>query len=66
MLTILGVKVSIETIAFFALFISSEVIGASKLKENSVVQLLLTIVNTFKPLRKEDDKVKNIKDAFKG
>jgi hypothetical protein len=35
MLTFLGIKVSYETLAFLALFLASEVVGNSKLKENS-------------------------------
>ena len=66
MLTILGLKVSYESLIFFALFLGSEAVGVSKLKDNSVVQLLLTVVNTFKPIRGEDDKIKRIKDIFKG
>jgi hypothetical protein len=65
MLTILGLKVSYETIVFFALFLGSEVIGASKLKSNSVVQLILAGVNALKPLRKEDDQIKQLKDTLK-
>lgn len=66
MITILGIKISYETLAFFALFIGSEIVGSSKLKENSIVQLILTVVNTLKPIRKEDDKVAKIKEAIKG
>ena len=65
MITLLGVKVTYETLAFFALFIGSEVIGASKLKSNGIVQLLLSGVNAMKPLRKEDDQIQRIKDTFK-
>jgi hypothetical protein len=65
MLTILGLKVSWETILFFALFIGSEVVGNSKLKENSLVQLILAGVNALKPLRSEDDKIKQLKDTLK-
>jgi len=65
MLTILGVKVSYEALIFFGLFIGSEVIGASKLKENSFVQIFLSGVNALKPLRKEDDKLQKLKDLFK-
>ena len=65
MLTILGLKVSYETLAFFALFIASEVIGSSKLKENSLAQLFMNAVNSLKPFRSEDDKIKNIKDSLK-
>jgi len=65
MLTILGLKVSYETLLFFALFIGSEIVGNSKLKENSLVQIILTGVNALKPLRKEDDKIQKIKDSLK-
>ena len=64
MLTILGAKVSIEAVGFFVLFITSEVIGNSKLKENSIVQLLLNAVNSLKPFRKEDDQINKIKDTL--
>jgi len=66
MLTILGAKVSIETIAFFALFLTSEVIGNSKLKSNSVVQLLATLVNGLRPIRKEDDQIDAIRRILSG
>lgn len=65
MITLLGVKVTYETLAFFALFIGSEVVGASKLKSNGVVQLLLSGINAMKPLRKEDDQIQRIKDTIK-
>jgi hypothetical protein len=65
MLTFLGLKVSYETLAFLALFIGSEVVGASKLKENSIVQLLLNAVNSLKPFRKEDETIQKAKDLIK-
>ena len=65
MLTILGLKISWETLLFFALFLGSEVIGNSKLKENSLVQLILAGANALKPLRSEDDKIKQLKDTLK-
>ena len=65
MITILGIKVSYEALAFFALFIGSEIIGASKLRENSIVQVLLRGVEAIKPHRTEDDKLRRIKDSFK-
>jgi hypothetical protein len=64
MLTFLGLKVSYETLAFLALFLGSEIIGSSKLKENSIVQLLLNAVNSLKPFRTEDDKIAKIKDTL--
>ena len=65
MLTLLGLKVSYETLLFFALFLGSEVIGASKFKSNGVVQLIVGGINALKPLRKEDDKLQQIKDTLK-
>jgi hypothetical protein len=64
MLTFLGLKVSYETLAFLALFLASEVVGNSKLKENSIVQLLLNAVNSLKPFRSEDDKIQKVKDSI--
>ena len=65
MITILGIKVSYEALAFLALFLGSEIVGASKLKENSIVQIILSGINALKPLRKEDDQIQRIKDTFK-
>jgi hypothetical protein len=64
MLTFLGLKVSYETLAFLALFLGSEIVGASKLKENSIVQVFLNAVNALKPLRTEDDKIAKVKDTL--
>ena len=64
MLTFFGLKVSYETLAFFALFIASEVVGNSKLKENSIVQLFMKAVDSIKPFRSEDDRVKKVKDSI--
>lgn len=65
MITILGIKVSYEALAFLALFVGSEIIGASKLKENGIVQIILSGINALKPLRKEDDQIQRIKDTLK-
>jgi len=65
MLTILGIKVSYETLLFFGLFVGSEVVGATKLKSNGIVQLILGGINALKPLRKEDDKIQQVKDLLK-
>jgi hypothetical protein len=64
MLTILGLKVSYETLAFLALFIGSEVLASSKLKSNSIVQLFVNAVNSLKPFRTEDDKIQKVKDSI--
>ena len=66
MLTFLGLKVSYETLVFFALFLGSEVIGVSKLKDNSIVQIVLSLVAYLKVVRKEDDKLQKLKDILKG
>ncbi len=64
MLTILGLKVSYETLAFLALFLASEVVGNSKLKSNSIVQLFVNAVNSLKPFRTGDDKIQKVKDSI--
>ena len=66
MLTILGAKVSMEAIGFLLLFLASEAVGTSKLKSNSIAQLLATIVNGLKPLRKEDDQIDAIRRIIQG
>ena len=63
MIEILGVKLSIEAVGFLAAFLASEVIGSSKLKENSIAQLAKTLIDTLKPSRKEDEKVAEIRKA---
>ena len=65
MIELFGIKVTYETLAFFALFIGSEIIGNSKLKENSIVQVILRGIEAIKPHRTEDDKIQQIKDTFK-
>ena len=66
MLTFFGLKVSIETVIFFVLFLSSEVVGQSQLKSNGLVQLLSNAVSALKPLRKEDDKIEQLKKILRG
>jgi hypothetical protein len=65
MLTIFGLKVSYEALIFFGLFIGSEIIGASKLRENSIAQIFIRVVEALKPHRTEDDKIQRIKDTLK-
>ena len=64
MLTILGLKVSYETLAFFALFIGSEVLASSKFKSNSIAQLIVNAVDSIKPFRSEDDKIAKVKNSI--
>jgi len=65
MITIFGLKLSYEAAIFFGLFIASEVIGVSKYRSNSLVQVFLKVINLLKPLRSEDDKLRRIKDSLK-
>lgn len=63
MIEILGVKLTYDTIAWIAAFVASEVIGSSKLKENSVASLAKTMIDRMKPSRKEDEKVAEVRKA---
>lgn len=66
MITILGITLTYETLAFFLLFIASEVIGTNpKLAENSVAQLIVKLAFYLKPLRKEDNKLNQIRDTLR-
>ena len=61
MLTIFGVKVSYEALAFFILFLASEYIGLNKkLKSNSVAQIIVRAARLSRPYRKEDDKLREV------
>ena len=57
MIEILGIKLSFEALGFIAAFAASEIIGESKLKENSIAALIKSLIDTLKPARKEDEKV---------
>ena len=61
MIEILGVSIAWESIGFLIAFVASEVIGETKLKENSIAALVKSLVDTLKPARKEDEKVAEIK-----
>jgi hypothetical protein len=65
MITIFGLKLSYEAAIFFGLFIASEIIGLSKYRSNSVVQVFLKVVTLLKPLRSEDDKIRKFKDSLR-
>ena len=62
MIEIFGVKLTYEALGFLAAFIVSEVIGVSKLKENSIAQLVKNLIDTQRPNRTEDDKVVAIRE----
>lgn len=61
MIEILGVSIAWESIGFLAAFVASEVIGETKLKENSIAALVKSLIDTLKPARKEDEKVAELK-----
>ena len=61
MIEIFGITLAWETIGFVAAFVASEVIGTSKLKENSVAALVKGLIDNLKPMRKEDEKVAAIR-----
>ena len=61
MIEILGIKLSYEALGFIIAFVASEVIGESKLKENSMAALVKSLIDTLKPARKEDEKVAAIR-----
>jgi hypothetical protein len=65
MITIFGLKLSYEAAIFFGLFIASELVGVSKYRSNSLVQVFLKVVHLLKPLRSEDDKIRKFKDSLK-
>jgi len=67
MITILGIKVSYETLAFFVLFIASEYLGMTrKRKANSVTQAISMAAAYFSKTRTEDDYVRRVKRALRG
>ena len=65
MLTIFGVKVSYETLAFFTLFIASEYLGLTKKRRsNSVTQAISMAAAYFSKHRTEDDKIRRLRRVF--
>ena len=67
MLTLFGVKVSYETLAFFILFIASEYLGLTKKRRsNSVTQAISMAAAYFSKHRTEDDTVRRIRRTFRG
>jgi hypothetical protein len=64
MITLFGIKVSYETLAFFALFIASEYIGLNKrIRSNTVAQVIVKVARYLAPYRSEDDRIRR---AVKG
>ena len=67
MITFLGITLSYEALGWFALFLSSELIGANpKLKDNTVIGFLLSFASIARHTRKEDDQIDNIKEILRG
>ena len=67
MITLLGIKVSYETLAFFILFIASEYLGMTKKRRsNSVTQAISMAAAYFSKTRTEDDTVRSIRSTFRG
>jgi hypothetical protein len=67
MITILGIKVSYETLAFFSLFIASEYLGLTKKRRsNSVTQAITMAAAYFSKTRTEDDTVRRICRTLRG
>jgi hypothetical protein len=65
MITILGIKVSYETLAFFILFIASEYLGMTKKRRsNSVTQAISMLAATLAKYRTEDDTVRRYRRAL--
>ncbi len=61
MIELFGVSIAWESLGFLAAFIASEVIGETKLKENSIAALAKSLIDTLKPARKEDEKVAELR-----
>ena len=65
MIEILGVKIGIEAGLFILAFAASEVIGESKLKENSLLGLVKSLIDSLRDSRTEDEKVVAVKEEVK-
>lgn len=64
MIEFLGISLAWETIAWVAAFAASEIIGTSKLKENSVAAVAKSLIDRMRPMRREDEKVARIKASI--
>ena len=65
MIEILGVKIGIEAGLFIVAFAASEIIGESKLKENSLLGLVKSLIDSLRDSRTEDEKVVAVKEEVK-
>ena len=67
MLTIFGVTLTYEAVAFLTLFLASEAIGANpRLKDNGVLQLIVRAASMSRSFRREDDQLEEIKRTLRG
>lgn len=64
MIEILGITLTWEALVFLGAFAASEVIGESKLKENSILALVKGLIDRMREYRTEDEKVTEIKENF--
>ena len=65
MIEIFGIKLGLEAVIFIAAFTASEVIGESKLKENSLLGLVKSLIDSLRDSRTEDEKVVAVKEEVK-
>lgn len=63
MIELAGITLAWETIACLLAFAGSEVIGSSKLKENSILQIIKTGIKKLTPEPTHKDKVQAVIDA---
>ena len=66
MIEILGVKIGLEAGLFIAAFVTSEIIGESRLKENSILGLVKSLIDSLKDSRTEDEQVAEVKESVQG
>jgi hypothetical protein len=52
-------------LTFIVLFAASEIIGSSKIKSNGVIQLILRLISSLKPARKEDEIIVSLHQDIK-
>ena len=51
MIEFFGLKLGAESVAFLAAFLLSEAVGSSRLKENSIAELIRSLVGSPRPSR---------------
>lgn len=63
MIEIAGFSIAYETLGWIIAFVASEIIGTSNLKENSVAAMAKGLIDRAKPVRREDEKVAEVRKA---